>query len=488
MGLINATGYSDLKLAIQTHGSKTIFNTTYVVNHCVIESNWVCFDDEDAVRMKIAYAKENKLLGYFVYQINHDENWVLSRAAAQEDRNKQQPKWRLPVIILTTTAAVILVLGLAIYYARRRILNSKGIVGKSKETESKLVNLMAAAGDFNSNDPNLQVYSLAEIEAATDKLSFENKLGEGGYGPVYKGVLPNGQEIAVKKLKQASTQGFEEFRNEVMLTAKLQHVNLVRVLGFCIQRDEQMLIYEYMPNKSLDFYLFDPIRRYLLDWQKRIDIIEGVTQGLLYLQEYSRMTIIHRDLKPSNILLDEEMKPKISDFGMARIFTKDEHEANTSRIVGTFGYVPPEYIRKGVYSIKSDIYSFGILLLQIIGGKRTGSYYGPDENLNLLEYAYELWKEGKGMDFMDPSLDDTLSSFKLIRCLQIALLCIQEDANDRPSMLEISSMLKNEFAALFVPKQPAFSTRRDEDEENKFPWWLEICSLNDATVSEVVAR
>uniref|UniRef100_A0A2N9FW04 non-specific serine/threonine protein kinase n=1 Tax=Fagus sylvatica TaxID=28930 RepID=A0A2N9FW04_FAGSY len=358
---------------------------------------------------------------------------------------------------------------------------------KAKELESK-VNYIATAGDSDSNVPNLQVFTLADIEAATDNFSFEKKLGEGGYGPVYKGVLPNGKEIAVKKLSKTSTQGFEEFKNEVMLTAKLQHVNLVRVLGFCIERDEQMLIYEYMPNKSLDFYLFDPIRRLLLDWGKRIDIIEGITQGLLYLQEYSRMIIIHRDLKSSNILLDEEMKPKISDFGMAKIFRKDEHEANTGRIVGTYGYVPPEYVHKGIYSTKSDVYSFGVLLLHIISGKKNACHYGLDENLNLLEHAYELWKEGKGMEFMDETLDDTTSLCKLIRCMQIALLCVQEKAIDRPSMLEVSSMLKSETMAMTIPKKPAFSTKRDEDDGKNSKLQLQICSVADSTISQVVAR
>ncbi|MED6146447.1 Cysteine-rich receptor-like protein kinase 21 [Stylosanthes scabra] len=170
---------------------------------------------------------------------------------------------------------------------------------------------------------------------ATYNFSRDNKLGEGGFGAVYKGKLPNGQEIAVKRLSKSSNQGLEEFKNEIALTARLQHVNLVRLLGYCTKRDEKILIYEYLPNKSLDHFLFDPRKSILLDWRKRAIIIEGVTQGLLYLQEYSNFTIIHRDLKASNVLLDQKMNPKISDFGMARIFRKYDLEANTSRIVGT---------------------------------------------------------------------------------------------------------------------------------------------------------
>ncbi|TKY54731.1 Receptor serine/threonine-protein kinase SD1-8 [Spatholobus suberectus] len=479
--------YKDIKNVIQQNGAAVLYNDTYVTNYCSFDSTWIGFDDVEVVQKKVSYAREKGLLGYYVWQISHDDdNWTLSRAAAEQVDDDKQKRWKLLVIILSIIATVILMLGVTICFQRNRIFKSTGTLNAVKHARPR-VNNKEAAGPFHGDAPDLHVYRFSDIEAATNEFSYENKLGQGGYGPVYKGILPDGQEIAVKKLSKASTQGFEEFKNEVTLTARLQHVNLVQLLGFCIERGEQMLVYEYMANKSLDFYLFDPIRRLLLDWNKRVGIIDGITQGLLYLQEYSRFTIIHRDLKASNILLDPEMKPKISDFGMARIFTKNEQEANTSKIVGTYGYVPPEYVKQGVYSTKSDVYSFGVLLLQIISGKKTGGFYGENEDLKLLEYAYELWKEGEGMELMDDSLDDTSSPCKLMRCMQIALLCVQEHANDRPSMLEVSSMLRSENKSLAAPKRPAFSKVKDE-EEVKECQPLEIISVNNVTITEMVGR
>ncbi|KAI8570430.1 hypothetical protein RHMOL_Rhmol01G0033400 [Rhododendron molle] len=471
--------YKDIKSNMGCDGEKVVYNSAYVTNYCINGLVWIGYDDVEAIRTKISYARDKGLLGYKAWHVANDYNWKLSKAA--------------------------------------------GLMDDKKELQSLFRTTMASPGSANA--PNLLVFSLTDLVEATNNFSFENKLGEGGYGPVYKGILRNGQEIAVKRLSRTSTQGFEEFKNEVMLTAKLQHVNLVRVLGFCTEKEEQMLIYEYMPNKSLDHYLYDPIRGTLLDWGKRVQIIEGVTQGLLYLQEYSRLTIIHRDLKASNILLDSEMKPKIADFGMARIFQKDEFEGNTDRIVGTYGYVPPEYVKRGIYSTKSDVYSFGVLLLQIISGKRNNCSHGLHEDLNLLDYvsnsencdmnianlfpsgeldlkmhcikilqAYDLWKSGKGMEFMDPSLDDTNSSCKLVKCMQIALLCVQENPANRPSMLELSSTLKNESAAMNTPKKPAFSTRRDEDEDEdevqvqESTSRQEIWSVGDVSFTQIVAR
>ncbi|XP_030954772.1 cysteine-rich receptor-like protein kinase 19 [Quercus lobata] len=479
--------YKYIKTYIQSYNAKTIFNATFVMNYCIIGSTWINFDDVESIRAKISYAKQKNLRGYNVFQVSNDDNWMLSQAAQEED-NGPEKKRKLLLIIMLPTALIIIILAFMMYYIRDRVLKSKGMMILDNRSPSQPVNNTLDSENLDSNDPNPKALSLSTIKVATNDFSSANKLGEGGFGPVYKGILPRGQEIAVKRLSKTSTQGHEEFANEVALTARLQHINLVRVLGFCIEGDEKMLIYEYMPNKSLDLYLYDPIRQHVLDWRKRVHIIEGITQGLLYLQEYSNFTIIHRDLKASNILLDKDLNPKISDFGMAKLFGKDEHEANTDRIVGTYGYVPPEYVRKGVYSMKYDVYSFGVLLLQIISGKRNSCYYGTHETLTLLEYAYEKWIVGEGMDFIDPSLDDSSSSCKLITCLQVALLCVQENPVDRPTMLEVYSMLKNDIGAISTPKRPAFSTQIDEKVTGRSTSEQGSCSVYDSSISQISGR
>ncbi|XP_038699718.1 uncharacterized protein LOC119997019 [Tripterygium wilfordii] len=489
--LDGSMGYKLIKSQIRNYGYGVVsgFNSTYVVNFIKLRNNWINFDDVEAIRAKIGYAKEKRLLGYNFFQLDNDENWELSRAAGDEGDADHKRRGRLRGIVAAVVVIAIFLMGIIICcYLQRRVLQSKGITDALKRSMSILKAKLSAAEYHGKNSSSPQAFSFAIIKAATNNFSSENKLGEGGFGPVYKGRLPSGQEIAVKRLSKTSTQGLEEFKNEVTLTAGLQHVNLVRVLGFCTENDEKMLVYKCMPNKSLDAYLFDPNRRYQLDWRMRVHIIDGVTQGLLYLQEYSNFTIIHRDIKASNILLDNEMNPKISDFGMARLFRKDELEANTDRIVGTYGYVPPEYVRKGIYSMKYDVYSFGVLLMQIISGKRNTCSYGPYENLNLLEYAYDLWKDGTAMEFIDPALDDSNSTCKLIRCLEVALLCVQENPADRPSMLKVSSMLKNETPAAATPKRPSFSIKNDDDEECKPRLKERIWSVNDMTISQDVPR
>ncbi|CAL5443232.1 unnamed protein product [Camellia sinensis] len=336
-------------------------------------------------------------------------------------------------------------------------------------------------------DHELPLFTLHSIEIATEYFSDANKIGQGGFGPVYKGKLVNGQEIAVKRLSRSSNQGLEEFENEVILISMLQHRNLVRLLGCCTEGDERILIYEYLPNGSLDSLLFDVTRQSLLDWKMRVCIIEGIAQGLQYLHKYSRLRIIHRDLKTSNILLDSEMNPKIFDFGTARIFGDNESQANTKRIVGTYGYMSPEYALDGLFSVKSDVFSFGVMMLEIISGKKNTGFYQPDRALNLLGYAWDLWIDGRGLEIMDHALVETCSTSEVFRYIQVGLLCVQESAADRPTISEVLSMLSNEMITIPTLKKPAFSAIVGINEANA-PEIPRPCSINNVTISEIDGR
>ncbi|VAH69446.1 unnamed protein product [Triticum turgidum subsp. durum] len=333
------------------------------------------------------------------------------------------------------------------------------------------------------------LFDFSEILRATHNFSKENLLGQGGFGPVYKGQLPDGIEIAVKRLASHSRQGFTEFKNEVELIAKLQHSNLVKLMGCCIQGEEKLLVYEYLPNKSLDFFIFDVSRTTLVDWNKRCVIIEGIAQGLLYLHKHSRLRIIHRDLKASNILLDQDMNPKISDFGLAKIFSSNDTQGSTKRVVGTYGYMAPEYASEGIYSIKSDVFSFGVLLLEILSGQRNSGFHQHEDFLNLLGYSWQLWEGGRFLELLEASIANEIHAAEARRYINIALMCVQEHADDRPTMSNVVAMLNSEAVILPEPKHPAYFNLRvsKEDESGSVLYShndVTICSNNDVTITE----
>ncbi|KAL5081060.1 hypothetical protein RYX36_009481 [Vicia faba] len=298
------------------------------------------------------------------------------------------------------------------------------------------------------------------IQAATNNFSIDNYIGKGGFGEVYKGILFDGREVAIKRLSESSKQGVEEFNNEVLLIAKLQHRNLVTFIGFCLEEHEKILIYEYVPNKSLDYILFDSQRKKSLTWVERVNIIGGIARGILYLHEHSRLKVIHRDLKPSNILLDENMIPKISDFGLARIVEISQDERSTKRIVGTYGYISPEYAMLGQFSEKSDIYSFGVMILEIVAGKKNISSSTPQCVVDgLLNYVWRQWMDQTPFNILDPNLKEDYSKSEVIKCIQIGLLCVQHDPDARPSIVTIASYLSSYSIELPAPHEPAFFLR-----------------------------
>ncbi|XP_045786994.1 cysteine-rich receptor-like protein kinase 10 [Trifolium pratense] len=356
-------------------------------------------------------------------------------------------------IVVPTVVVVLVLLTLIICICLRR--NRHSMAGVNLE------GIQDDDDDDNDNDDDIEIaeslqFNFDTIGVATNNFSEANKLGHGGFGVVYQGKLSSGQVIAVKRLSRDSGQGDIEFKNEVLLLAKLQHRNLVRLLGFCLERKERLLVYEFVHNKSLDYFIFDPIKKAQLDWERRYKIIGGIARGLLYLHEDSRLRIIHRDLKASNILLDENMNAKISDFGMARLLLVDQTQVNTNKIVGTYGYMAPEYAMFGQFTVKSDVFSFGVLVLEIISGQKISRFLDGQSQEDLLSFAWRNWREGTITNIIDPSLKNG-SQNEIMRCIHIGLLCVQENLVDRPTMATIALMLSSYSLTMPLPVEPAYS-------------------------------
>ncbi|KAK1375554.1 Receptor-like serine/threonine-protein kinase [Heracleum sosnowskyi] len=317
---------------------------------------------------------------------------------------------KIIAVVIPAVVGMLVLLGLfLIYVFRNRKLRGKGLMTFKPDNDS--------GNKEEGDDLELPLIEFELIAKATNKFSLNNKLGEGGFGPVYKGTLDDGQEIAVKRLSKTSKQGLDEFKNEVKCIAKLQHRNLVRLLGCCIEDGEMLLIYEYMPNKSLDVFIFDKELSRSLDWPKR----------------YS-----------------------------------NESAVNTVRVVGTYGYMAPEYAIEGLFSVKSDSYSFGVLVLEIVSGKKIRQFYNSKDNLNLLGHAWKLFNDGEFLDLTDEAMLGSCNSSEVLRAIHIGLLCVQPYPQDRPNMTYVVSMLDSENE-LPLPKQPGFFTESRVQQGSESP-------------------
>ncbi|KAH7433486.1 hypothetical protein KP509_07G071600 [Ceratopteris richardii] len=306
---------------------------------------------------------------------------------------------------------------------------------------------------FTSFEGTPVLFSLSDMQKATNRFHAENKLGEGGFGSVYKGLLPDDSYVAVKVLSVGSRQGQQEFMNEVKLITAVQHRNLVKLKGCCLEGGQAILVYEYLENSSLDKILFDNFPK-CLDWGTRFEIILGVARGIVYLHEECQIPIIHRDIKASNILLDTNLKPKIADFGLARLFTEDASHV-TTKIAGTRGYMAPEYAVRGKLTVKADVYSFGVLVLEIVSGRRNQDSKESEEKEFLIDWAWSLHEQNGVLGIVDPLLGEYPED-EVLQTVHVALLCVLPTAQMRPTMSRVISMLLRDIELIPLPAKPDY--------------------------------
>ncbi|KAH9556136.1 hypothetical protein CY35_07G010800 [Sphagnum magellanicum] len=336
----------------------------------------------------------------------------------------------LPIVAGTITALLLGALAVFVWLSCRR----KKRAWRFPDATQELDEILKIEGKPT-------IYSYNVLKTATKNFQAASKLGEGGFGAVYKGVLPDGTEVAVKQLSVSSRQGQEEFLNEVMLITGVQHRNLVKLRGCCLKGDERLLVYEFLENRSLHQALFDETNGLKLNWPTRLKILVGTARGLAYLHEGCQTRIIHRDIKASNILLDKDLNPKIADFGLARLFQDSQSHIST-RVAGTVGYLAPEYAMRGQLTEKADVFSFGIVALELVSGRGNLDLRLPPEMAYLLDWTWHLHEKKKLKDIVDQTLlGDEYLEEEVMRVIEVALLCTQSVGTMRPTMTRVVELL-----------------------------------------------
>ncbi|KAF3669003.1 putative leucine-rich repeat receptor-like serine/threonine-protein kinase [Capsicum chinense] len=290
---------------------------------------------------------------------------------------------------------------------------------------------------------NVRLFSYNSLRSATENFHPSKKIGGGGFGVVYKGVLRDGRTVAIKCLSAESKQGTSELLTEINMISNIRHPNLVQLIGCCVEDSNRILVYEYLENNSLASALLGSRGKHVpLNWTKRAAICLGVAAGLAFLHEEAEPPIVHRDIKASNVLIDENLHPKIGDFGLAKLFPDNITHVST-RVAGTIGYLAPEYALLGQLTKKADVYSFGVLVLEIVSGRSSSNAAFGEDLLVLVEWTWKLREEGRLLDLVDPELTEYPEA-EVLRFIKVALFCIQSSYNQRPNMKQVIDMLSKE--------------------------------------------
>nr|CAD1828562.1 unnamed protein product [Ananas comosus var. bracteatus] len=399
-----------------------------------------CLESARASAVKCLPATDGKALNAGCFVRYSTEPFYLAASSSGGGSSAR----RTIIVALTSVVAVLAVIGIIIIWKKMR-------------SKDDLIDELDGSGEYiRSISGSHLSFKYEDLRKATDNFNQINKLGQGGYGSVYKGVLSDGREIAVKRLFFTTRPWVDQFFNEVTLVSQVQHKNLVKLLGCSVEGPESLLVYEYLCNTSLDNFLFDSFKKNLLDWERRFEIIVGTAEGLSYLHSASEIRIIHRDIKASNILLDERFKPKIADFGLARNFMEDQSHLSTG-LAGTFGYMAPEYIVHGQLTEKADIYSYGVLVLEIITGRKNhNSVASSDEGHSLMSLIWQHFNAKTVIELLDPCLQKRCPEEQALKVFQVGLLCAQASPNLRPPMWKVVELLNSESKELPLPSQPPF--------------------------------
>ncbi|XP_059656168.1 cysteine-rich receptor-like protein kinase 2 [Cornus florida] len=447
---LNNNGYARAQVAV----SGTANESAYVLADCWRSLNSssckACLENASASVLGCLPWSEGRALNTGCFMRYSDTNFLNPEPGG----NGLSRGTIIVIVVAVVSSVVVLVVGtvIGVYIWKHRKIQKKR---RGSNDADKLVKTL--------HDSSLN-FKYSTLEKATGSFDEANKLGQGGFGTVYKGVLPDGREIAVKRLFFNNKHRAADFYNEVNIISSVEHKNLVRLLGCSCSGPESLLVYEFMPNKSLDRFIFDSIRGKALNWERRFDIIIGTAEGLVYLHENSKNRIIHRDIKASNILLDSRLRARIADFGLARSFQEDKSHISTA-IAGTLGYMAPEYLAHGQLTEKADVYSFGVLLLEIVTGRQNNRSKATEYSESLVTIAWRHFQQGTVQELFDPNImlhnyHNSSVKNEVLRVVHIGLLCTQEAPSLRPSMSKALVMLAKKDEQLPAPTVPPFTDEK----------------------------